>query len=102
MRLERARDFEDLAQIRRRVRVAELGEVGDVSAAPDDDRVAGLADVAADEICVGDAARENARVAMRVVRPAFGAHRTALASLALFPIRVPGSRHGANGSVPAS
>src|SRR5207247_167130 len=83
MRLERARDFEDLAEIGRGVRIGELGEVGDVAAAPDHDRVARLTDVAANQICVGDAAREDPRISVGVVGTALGAHRTALARLAL-------------------
>src|SRR5438132_350932 len=93
VRLERPRDLQDFPEVGRRVWITQLGEVGDVSAAPDHDRVARLTDVAPNEIGIGDAAREDARVAVCLVGSAFRAHRTALARLAFVPVFVPSAAH---------
>ena len=102
LRFDRAGDGEHLPQVGRRVRVGELGGVGHVPPAPDDDGVSGLTHIATHQICVGDAAGEDSRVAVGLVRPALVAHRTALAGPPFLPVRVPGPRHRGNGSVPAS
>jgi len=102
VRLERARDGDHVAEVRRRVGVAELGRIGDMSAAPDDDRVAGLTDVAANEVGIGDAASEDPRVPVRFVGTFLRAHRTALSGAPLVPVGIPGTAHRLNASVPAS
>src|SRR5207249_5349939 len=102
MGLERARDLHHLAEVARHIGVGQLGEVGDVTASPDDDRVAGLTDVTAHQVGVRHATAEDASVAMGLVGPAFGAHWAPLAGLALLPVLVPGTDHVGNGSVPTS
>src|SRR5207302_6740749 len=102
MRLERPGHGEHLAEVRRRVRLAELGRVRDVLPPPDHDRVTRLPDIAPDEIGVRYASREDTRVSMRLVGAAFGAHRARLARAPCLPVVIPGAAHAGNASVPES
>src|SRR5262249_6795898 len=74
--------FEDLEPVLRCLFAAQLGRLGDVPPAPDDDRVAAL-HVLLLEVRVGHLAREEPRAVLGLLEPSLLAHRTALAALQL-------------------
>src|SRR5438128_12504 len=66
----------------------ELGRLGHVPPAPDDDRIAAL-DLRALQIRVGDLAREEADAVLGLVGAALDAHRTAIPALELVELGWP-------------
>src|SRR5439155_23578651 len=73
--------------------VAELGRLGDVAAAPDDDAVAALPDVGLLQVAVRGVAPVHPDPELVLVGAALGAHRAAFAADASLPIVGPGPRH---------
>src|SRR6266545_1980968 len=88
MGFERAADVQDLAPVPDRLLLVELGGLGHVPAAPDDDRVAAL-DVRPLEIGVRDLAGVDANAVAGLLRPSLLAHGAALTALQRVELRRP-------------
>src|SRR6266545_7294837 len=88
MGFERAADVQDLAPVLDRLLLVELGGLGHVPAAPDDDRVAAL-DVRPLEIGVRDLAGVDANAVAGLLRPSLLAHGAALTALQRVELRRP-------------